>query len=213
MFNEKNEAVINSSLGLNGYNFQGAYSVSNNLAVLSNFRFYSDSSFGYRGQTFNKSYLGELGVGYFNAIDDYFKIELITGTGFDYNLIHQKVVPSSWERSVISRKISFFIQPSFGIRAKNIESIWSLRNYHIGYFLWDNKLNYVGFVEPAYTLRVGFKKFKLFSQVGFCVPYNLGKAEVLDDITYLNFYSNQYFNLTIGLNYRFRLPNTKKAPQ
>lgn len=78
---------------------------------MSNFIFYSDSLFGYHGQTFNKTYLGELGIGYFNSIDDYLKIELISGTGFNNNFVHQKVEASSWERSVLLRKISFFIQP------------------------------------------------------------------------------------------------------
>lgn len=216
MFEEKNETCINASVGTNGYNFQGAYSFSNNWAIIANARYRKAYSNGYHGKCWSNSHLGELGFGYFKNWGD-LKFELFNGLGFDYNPILMKI--NSWESYTIYRKTNYFIQPSIGAVTQNFEVAFStkLNSILYGYSNLRYEKNFFPFlstIEPAITLRAGYKHVKFFYQIGLAIPYfNPGSFLIPEDVTYFNFYTAQYLTMSLGANIKIaQRYKSKKAP-
>ncbi len=215
MFEEKNETSINASVGTNGYNFQGAYSITNNLAFMANSKFIKKQSYGYHGESLNVSRNAELGVGYYRKLIDEYKFELFSGIGYEENSLSFNVYNNA--ENNFYKKYNFFIQPSFGATSNNIEAVFSLKinslTFHSNSFSGKYRdLPYTAFFEPAFTIRYGYKYIKLFNQLGMSVPY-LYQSLFVHNFTYnTGFYAYQFIYFSFGANIKIAPKYyTKKA--
>lgn len=219
MFEEKNEASINASVGTNGYNFQGAYSITNNLAIMANSKFFKKKTYedwGYYRESLNISRNAELGVGYYRKLIEEFKFEFFSGLGYGENSL-DFINYKNDTNNYFYRNYSFFIQPSIGASKNTIEAVLSLKinglTVRSNTFLGEYKDKpYTAFLEPAFTLRYGFKNVKFFNQFGMSLPTINHK---LFDYTFkfytdINAYQFLYFSFGANIKIAPRY-NTKKA--
>ncbi len=181
LLKEKNE--IKASVGT--HNFQAAYAVSDRFGVMANAywdRFKSETTInGQTSHTLNKGNLFELGLGYYKPISKVIIFETYLGGGLgkiDFN-------QSDGSKRYNVNGTKFFIQPSLGYVDRFAELAFTPRFSAIkysgletfGYTPEELKNEYLIkndvegktwlFVEPALTLRAGFKYVKLQGQIGF----------------------------------------------
>ncbi|MGE7773932.1 hypothetical protein ACQKLP_04375 [Chitinophaga sp. NPDC101104] len=111
----------------------------------------------------------------------------------------------------------FFIQPSFGLSHKVVEvavstrfSLVNFNNVSSGSLTWDGDPNMrmdfqrldgklVGFMEPAATVRVGFKNIKWFWQLRASVPLRSDGVEAGPTLN--NYFQPFSFNTGISVNF------------
>lgn len=222
MFEEKNEIVINSSYGINGYNFQGAYSFTDKFAFIANSRFYSNSTKGYEGYVINQSKQIELGIGRYGYKINDLRFEIFTGFGSEYNLLYTgRYQPN--EKSIYY-KANYFLQPNIGIVTNFAETTFSLKINNLHYIKDDlsnmKNIKYDCIIEPAITTSIGYKYVKFFCQGGITQPLYIGRyyysiiRELTKEPQYTGFYPFQYLNLSLGINVKIAHSfKTKKAPK
>lgn len=183
MLQEKNEFRATAS----AYNYQTAYAVSNHIGVLAN-GYYRPSNWTITSGDLENEYksdrfLLEGGMGYFGKIDEGVVADCYGGGGFgnvEYNwdLYDQGVLDD--EQRLSANMTRFFVQPSIGYTIDFVDVAFSTRfaalkfnnlktvNYTTEELIAQNlyKIDqplYL-FLEPAFTLRFGFKYIKFHLQ-------------------------------------------------
>ena len=184
-------------------NLQAAYAVADGFGVMANghwerSRTDQANTSGEDGQGF----LAEAGAGHFRTIGDLLQFEAYGGLGYG------SVQHDNWETvngarndyhySIKAWKV--FAQPSLGITRDVVDAAVSLRmvglqpfgvrttNYPIERLradeLADLDQRTWGFLEPAITLRAGYKWLKAFVQYGY--SWKLNDAPLNRNVTFLN---------------------------
>jgi hypothetical protein len=181
---------VRATLGSN--NLQGAYAVTDGIGVIAN-GFWRSSTDGDSNATSGnegEGHMLELGAGHFRSIGDLLLFETYAGLG------QGKVRHDNWEtingaRSDYRFSASAwkaFVQPSLGITRDYFDAAISSRfvvlkpydtkavNYPEARLRDDDLFGLddhtFGFVEPAVTVRAGYKWVKLFVQYGFSLKLN-----------------------------------------
>jgi len=197
LFKNKNEYRISGSVGTgdesSSVEVQAAVSVTEKLAIMANFM---NATGGNPGSTnYGKGNYFEGALGYFRPIERFGVFEIYGGVGgckqhHKYGEYHSK------------SEVSFgkmFIQPSFGFTSNVIDIAFSTRFSGLNYFdvsgassdekllTLSNKSHF--FLEPAITLRLGWKHVKVQIQYVYSGYLNNPK---------LNFY--EPVHLSIGLS-------------
>jgi hypothetical protein len=176
---------------LSANNLQAAYAVADGVGVIAN-GFWQKSSGDQKADSGQdgKGYLLEAGVGHFRSLGDLLLFETYGGLGIG-NVEHDNWEKVNGARSDYRYKASAlkaFVQPSVGITRPFFDAALStrlvaLRPYSVEavnypdarlqaddlYSLQDHTFV---FVEPAVTLRAGYKWVKLFVQYGFSLKLN-----------------------------------------
>ncbi len=184
--------------------FQGAYGVTDKIAVMANFGFFFPPDLD-NGNGGSGNFL-ELGGGYYKALSEKIRFETygIVGFGSIENHLPSTVSANPGTKGDISAKaLRFGFQPNIGYVSRYFTVAASSRfvslNYNdiqgdlifdgvnqIGY-LRSNKSNFL--VEPALTIRGGLENIKLQLQFGYSA-----------NLTNSNFRQDNAWG-TVGLNF------------
>ncbi len=193
LLQEKGELKIT----LTPTNYQVAYAISEKLGVMANGQRASSTttfSDGVTNSDFKQTNSSiELGAGYLGKGGRNFLYELYGGLG----LVKADIVDSKAGKTIGTYEangLKFFIQPNIGFTTKAFDVAFSARFTGLQFgtsstvfskqYLIDKELNELSenthlFLEPAITLRGGYKFIKLQTQIGISaklssasIPYN-----------------------------------------
>lgn len=201
LISEKGETNLTLSGNGNQVEFQGAYGITENIAIQANGGLFIPADLD-NGNGGSGKFI-EFGGGYFKPLTENLIFETygILGLGNFENHIS-----GAGGGDISANILRFGIQPSLGFKSKYFSAALSSRFVNLMYskiegnliydgqsqlvYLKDNSSNFL--VEPALTLRGGFDKVKLQLQYGYSL--NLSKSDFRQDNTFL----------TIGLNFTFK---------
>ena len=206
IIHEKGQTNLTFAGNDNQVEFQGAYGISNSLAIQLNGGFFIPKNEG-SGDGGSGRIL-EAGLGYYKNIGDalLFDTYLLVGLGKMENHFPSSVTdyPNTTGK-LTADVLRFGIQPSLSFHRKYFSLSLSSRITSVNYsniegsliyasedqarYLNDNKSNFM--IEPAITVRGGTSKFKL--QVQIARPIN---------VTHPDFKQDKGL-ITIGLNFNF----------
>lgn len=196
LLEEKKEFQLAGYFSLNHVEFQSAYAVTNNFAVMAN---------GYWA-THNRNFT-EVGLGFYNNIREHQYFEMFSGYGYANQNVrnissdnldgggrfpHSNIFNDDWTSfSAIANYHRFFAQANYGIKWKSIDCSFTLRTsyiYYPHYFfeyqhvsypnnsydtLSYSKVDVYGFgsnvIEPVISFKYKFKYVNLFAQGGFAL--------------------------------------------
>lgn len=206
LISQKGETDLNVSGNGNQVEFQGAYGVSDNVAIMANGGLFIPSDLD-NGNGGSGNFI-EFGVGYFEKVKDDFVFETygIFGFGsFENHLPSTTSANPQTEGDLSANIVRIGIQPNFGYKSEFFEAGISTRIVSLNYssiegdlifdgtnqptYLKDNSSHFL--LEPALTLRAGLENIKLQLQVGSSI--NLTDNDFRQDHSFA----------TIGLNFRF----------
>lgn len=226
LIQEKNE--LRATIGIT--DFQGAYSVTDNVAVMLN-GYYNNGA----GSIFNEDYYSwdrqertaghvEAGAGLFKKLNDNTIVEVYGGFGMGNNSLKNyrndtsNVIPTL-NSSFKATNTRFFLQPSCGYTIENFDVAFSTRILFQKYSnakatgyttedLYSDKLLNIEdpifvFLEPAITMRFGYKYVKFHAQAILSYKYNI------DRLNYMPF----VFNVGIHVNLADRLFKMNAKPK
>ena len=188
---------------LSGNNLQAAYAVSDSVGLIAN-GFWQKTSGDQNAASGSdgKGHLLELGAGHFRSIGDLLLFETYAGLGLG------AVEHDNWEQVNGARSdyrfsasaIKAFVQPSLGITRNYFDAVLSTRfvalkpydteavNYPEARLRADDLFGLdqhtFGFIEPAVTVRAGYKWVKLFVQYGFSLKIN--ETPLNRDVNFIN---------------------------
>jgi hypothetical protein len=175
MFDGQGQVRGMGSFGNNGLNLHAGYSITRNLALTGGMTYASDVD--NPGETF----FTELGAGWYSA-PSVFRVEVLSGIGFGvaratgtYRFITDRTIEA---RGVYGR---YYLQPSMGVSFSMVDFSLSSRAVWVNFFRFEETAGSglvargIGglFMEPAMTLGVGPKNFKVFGQLAFSLPSRL----------------------------------------
>ncbi|MBC7845644.1 MAG: hypothetical protein H7Y10_04040 [Flavobacterium sp.] len=196
----KNEGQTNISFGLNvsestdGFEFQGAYGLTDKIAIQLNTDWVKASE----GTSNGSGYFVELGPGYYKNLSEHFVFETYGLLGFgstkykeNYNEISE--IKTNFFRVGLQPSISFttkYFIASLSGRIANLNYNSVSGNYYDVDYLKAN--NSYWLIEPALTLQGGFEDVKLFLQVQL--------SENLTDQYFYQDYSLVSLGVKVNLN-------------
>ena len=173
LFTEKGESQINMSVGLNGYDPQLAFALTDHVGIMINgcYQNKQDDSSTVNSIEWHKHIFAEAAIGYYYPIEEKYRLEIFGGVG-------QGTVWSHFENNFVSKNAKanytrYFLQPNIGICTDYYEVSFSPRLSLVDMQLYDEEMsafNTTGidiFVEPAITAKFGYKFIKFFVQTGF----------------------------------------------
>jgi hypothetical protein len=193
LLKEKNEFRVSGFFGgwdeSNCIELQTAYSVSDKVGIMANFMTawggdVSDNDYG-KGSYFDGA------IGYYKPIKENWVFEIYGGLGgstqhHEYSVLHYDPssgsISSQYGGNSSLSFLNIFIQPSIGITFSVFEAAVSTRICRLSYTNIDNystgsdnipeELNAIAdkshyFIEPALTLRGGWKNFKVQVQLAY----------------------------------------------
>lgn len=201
-FKEKGDASVSFGLDENGANsYNIGYSITDNVALLSDFRTFDSYSSGSSVEYKIDDYLWDTELIFYKKYKDVIYPAINVGYGFgeiDRNERHYKLN--------VNRQ---FIQPSIGISNNFYDFAISSRFSRVNYDLskvqtfYENvDLQDVGkkdfyFVEPAFTLGIGYKFIKFRYQGIFLSKISSGKIKYCESSRFLT------LNMTFNINKLF----------
>lgn len=186
MFATKNDAQLQGSIGLNGYDVQAAYSPINKVGIMANTSV-SENSGSYWSQFI------EGGAGYYQTFDANGRFECYGGFGNGHTKLYDNVVAGNTDANYNR----FFIQPGIGLKQDFFESSFCTRVSYVDIYDLrsdDPNLKPMGafFVEPVLTGKFDYKYVKAFMQFGLS----------LNSVKVISIYSVPVI-LNFGLNLSF----------
>ncbi len=201
LISEKGETNLTLSGNGNQVEFQGAYGITENIAIQANGGLFIPADLD-NGNGGSGKFI-EFGAGYFKPVTEKLIFETYGILGFGNFENHISDVAGG---DISANILRVGIQPSLGFKSKYFSAALSSRFVNLMYskiegnliyeglgqvdYLKDNSSNFL--VEPAITLRTGFEKVKLQLQYGYSI--NVSKNDFKQDKTYL----------TLGLNFTFK---------
>lgn len=207
LISEQGETNLTLSGNGNQVEFQGAYGVSNGLAIKANGGLFIPPDLD-NGNGGSGKFL-ELGGGYFSPVNGNWVFETygLVGFGSFENHLKSTIMGNPETTGDISAHIlRIGVQPNFGYKSKHFSAAISSRFVHLSYnnvegslifeglnqvdYLKDNSSNFL--IEPALTLRGGFAKLKLQLQIGYSI--NASNSDFRQDNAFA----------TVGLNFNFK---------
>ena len=195
LLTEKNE--VRATLG--PFDYQAAYAVTDNIGVMLNGQYHTrntntyDYTYGENSLDNSKSSLIEGGVGYIGKLSENSVFEVYGGYGGGKNSTFDKYTDYTTgaflrKESFSAKTNRFFIQPSIGFTNEYFDVAFSSRLLILNYsnidtlnytplMLVDQKLLNIDkesfvFIEPAITIRGGYKWVKFQAQMMYSYKYN-----------------------------------------
>lgn len=198
LFTEKGDIAITAASN----NVQAAYAVSNHVGVMANG--FLEQNVVNNNETGNGGlgYMGEAGVGYFTLMgNENLVFETYAGAGFGHLYLNNNYRDANndiQKRTLDANGMKLFVQPAIGYKLPHFEISGAIRYSNINYTgvktsnwpandLVNANLDDVGntpysFLEPALTVRGGFKSVKLQLQYINCIKLNSGNINYDTDI-------------------------------
>jgi len=195
LLSNKNEFQGKLTGGTSGFDNQLSYAITDHIGVMLN------GSYNYRNDSANyhKHYFIETGVGYYQKLQEAGRLEVFGGYGYgdvkaiedDWFYQNNQLVANAYYHRI-------FIQPSLGAVTNVFEGSFSTRYSLVNMHFREGNTNdmsmnnsYISFLEPAITVKLGYKYVKYVAQIGFSVPI-YGNTEQM--------YSHQPFIFSMGIN-------------
>jgi len=204
LLQEKKEVVAN--IGIN--DIQGAYAVTDHVGVMLNGYYNNGASNDYNSYDYYDSWYRqerkqahvEAGVGCFNKLNDNIIMEIYGGLGYGSASMNNYGRDSLNEIPILKSSYSadftrFFIQPAIGYSVDNFDFSFSMRILFQKYMnansygytrieLYDDKLldmdkPVYAFLEPALTMRYGYKYVKFQAQAMLSYKYNVDQLNYM----------------------------------
>ncbi|MBL4655598.1 MAG: hypothetical protein JKY33_07235 [Bacteroidia bacterium] len=182
LFKEKGEMRISAILSQGGYDYkgmeiQGAYAITDKIALSAN-GFMAHAEDDNSPKSGRGSFL-EIGPGYYKPLNKHFVFETYTGIGAG------KVYNRYRDRSISTVNfLRYFVQPSIGFTSKVFDAALSSRICGLYYYSVHSNsienseslfaLQYALplLIEPALTIRLGWKNVKIQGQFGVSIILN-----------------------------------------
>jgi hypothetical protein len=184
LMSNKGEIQVGANVGLSGFDPQASFAVTDHVGLMLNGSFRnstSDSS-----DSFHKHVFLEGGCGYFTKIGSIGRFETFGGYGFSkLQAYSENGIWASYADATCNR---IFIQPAIGIATKVFDGSFATRMVMVDMHQADMQ-NTGFFLEPALTLKLGYKYVKGMLQFGLSFPLN---SEVID-------FNYQPFLFSVGL--------------
>lgn len=177
LLKEKNE--VRATLATN--NCQIAYAVTDGLGVMLNgYSEKTNTAYDF-SETADKRTFAEIGIGYFKPLNERAVFEIYTGVGKGKVAFGNREYSNGGSFSTNFKR--YFIQPSIGFSFSVVDLSLSMRYSHLSFYdsntsryKYNGDVNSIhnlanvdkhkyGFIEPAVTMRVGWKYVKLQFQV------------------------------------------------
>ena len=165
----KGEYNIGGNVGFNGVDVQLSASVSEHIGLMVATS-YSDRD-NDSSDTYHRHLYGDVGVGYFNRFTDNFMYEVYGGAGMGH-------IESYWQGTDILEGLEYhtradmkriFVQPAVGFIHDAIDVSFATKFMLMNLELKDKTYNDF-YVEPAVSLKAGYKFVRFVGQIGFSVP-------------------------------------------
>jgi hypothetical protein len=204
LISTKGEVQASVLTGTSHLDFQGAYGLTDKIALMANTSFASRNRNVLDSAKMHVHNLGELACGYYNKVGRSGRLEVYGGLGYGDTKDYDQGNTSSWQ-NVNGRYGKFFIQPNIGATSDIFDGAMSLRACFVKYFDFNyGGTNYKAqksiFIEPVLTGKIGYKNVKFITQIGFSFPV---LASASDLVTF------DPFILNIGLNIKLNTIKSK----
>jgi hypothetical protein len=184
LMSNKGEVHAAVNYGLSGFDPQAAYAITDHIGIMVNGSFRnstSDSS-----DSYHKHIFVEGGGGYYTKIGGIGRFE--TYGGYGYSRLQAYFDSDIWTNFTDVSSNRFFLQPAIGISTQVFDGSFATRlvmvDMHQG---GTQKTGF--FIEPALTLKLGYKYVKGLLQFGLSFPMD---SEGYD-------FNHQPFLFSIGL--------------
>lgn len=206
LISEKGETNLTLAGNGNQIEFQGAYGIATNIALVANGGLFIPANLD-NGNGGSGKFI-EFGGGYFKSISEHLIFETYGIFGFGSFENHLPSTRNDYPQTngdISANILRIGIQPNFGYKSKYFSAAVSSRIVNLSYYkikgdlifqdiyqtnyLKKNSSNFL--VEPALTIRGGFEKLKLQLQYGYSL--NLSNSDFRQDNSFL----------TVGLNFNF----------
>lgn len=172
VLSNKGDFSGNISIGLSNFNFQTAYSPTQNMGLMLNYAGGKNSS--EKNYTNSNIYnFGEIGVGYYLPLATNLLFDVYGGFGLGEAYTYDNSFDSP--NSVNGKYSRLFVQPSITISASDaFDANFAVRPV----LVFMNKITNSNtsirsstlFFEPVITLKYGWKYIKIINQLGFSLP-------------------------------------------
>ncbi|MBS4012994.1 MAG: hypothetical protein KGZ97_04430 [Bacteroidetes bacterium] len=161
LFKEAGEINVAANISTSGIEPQLAFAVTDNIGIMANACYNNMSKEGSRDYEIFQ--MIEFGAGYYKNFLKNGRYEVYGGVGYANKAFHVFNNGSFTTEEVPYTK--FFIQPSIGITTQFADAAFSPRFVLAN--IEDTNYTYgVMYVEPAFTVKLGYKYIKFIAQVG-----------------------------------------------
>lgn len=189
MLDQKGDVAVSGHLSTAGYELQAAGAVTDELGVMVNGALFSSTDA--EGTDYEHRVL-ELGAGWFKPLGEVWKFETFGGYGLGQGGYQ------SASSALNANYNKLFIQPSLGASSEVIDFAITPRMTFVNFNQINRQVNdgfqltnnWAAFLEPSFTLRVGYQAFKGQFQMGLVLP-----------MTDANF-DYDVIKVSFGLNYQ-----------
>ncbi len=183
LLTEKNEATINVTTGMNGWDLQTAYSPFKHLGIMINT---SGSPKLNNSGSYHRHAFAEGALGFTTKTGSDGVFEIYMGGGYGTIETKSKVIVNGNSNidKVSGQGTRYFIQPSIGVKKSNVEFAFTIRGVYteLDHVVYNNSVTSTtrsgGFIEPAFTIRNGEGRFMFQTQVGGSIPFNLNTNDI-----------------------------------
>ncbi len=195
MLEEKGEMDLALQGGTNGFDVQGAYAITDKLGVIGAVS--ASDTEGSSSNSDHKHFVVEGGLDYFKKLGERGRFEAIGGLGFgtseakgEYNFQGTQTLTAKGSFS------KYFLQSNIGLETKAADVGLALRMTQMVFSKFEtsgttyNDTKTGTFFEPSIFARLGWKKLKIETQLGFSAPFQ----QNLD-------FQYEPFTLSLGVRY------------
>jgi len=165
MLEQKGEMVFNVHTGIAGFDPQFALGITDHVGLLVNgsFRNYTSDS----TDNFHQHLFFETGAGYFTPLGKAGRFEVFAGGG--YGRLKAEFDNPLFESFADVNCMRSFVQPTIGFVTDVAELSLSTRFVTV-LLKQGDQTAFAPFVEPAFTLKLGYRQVKGVAQMGLSLP-------------------------------------------
>jgi len=194
-----NESSINSNVGLNGLDIQGATAVDHHLSIMGNISMSTSGKDSLKGRH-HQHLMAEVALGHFGYLTKKTVYEVYVGYGRGYlQSYNQLDFIGNYNTLTRGQFNRYFIQGNFGKKVDALEFGGAIKTSFLNVFeikaqekTFQQAINSV-FVEPAVIARYDWNQFKLTGQLGYS-----------HDLTGNFNLSHQHLIFNLGIMYKLK---------
>lgn len=170
LLEEKGDVQFSFHSSLGGIDFQSAAAISDKFALMANANFQNRKFIVDTDEGFRKQNFVEIAAGYRTKIGENGRFESFGGIG--YGTINASYPNDFYWRPILDVKSSrAFLQPNIGFVSDIVDFGFAPRIAYVS-IIDDNQFYDGLFIEPAFSLKLGYKYVKGIFQAGLSLPAN-----------------------------------------